>query len=290
MIHYLCETTGCHYSHGSVKFAPKGAYDLLLRPSSNDSRFVHPLFPYHTVRYSIYVRKPVKRFRLFAFYYIFSPTLWVVLLGSLGLVTLVTLMIRNASSNFSPVQEALQSLYNLFANNGSTDGFYGSSSLRIVFIVGSTLVLIFWISFSTFLIAELAVSPANRLHGNLQQLMTGRMLKAICVDPNSAVHARLLNTVRPLVNANPCPAEWPQWVNLFKEVCESKTSKVGFVESGNFLREYNFFHQRSPPCQLSSVMDNVFQIPKAIAVHRGYPYREEVGQVFVNLFNNVSKF
>ncbi|XP_038106996.1 uncharacterized protein LOC119766490 [Culex quinquefasciatus] len=192
-------------------------------------------------------------------------------------------MIRNASSNFSPVQEALQSLYNLFANNGSTDGFYGSSSLRIVFIVGSTLVLIFWISFSTFLIAELAVSPANRLHGNLQQLMTGRMLKAICVDPNSAVHARLLNTVRPLVNANPCPAEWPQWVNLFKEVCESKTSKVGFVESGNFLREYNFFHQRSPPCQLSSVMDNVFQIPKAIAVHRGYPYREEVGQVFLKI-------
>ncbi|KAL1400541.1 hypothetical protein pipiens_007341 [Culex pipiens pipiens] len=176
-IYYFCETTGCHSKLEGIRFAAKGSFDLLLDPSPNVSRVLLPLFPYRTVKYSIYVRTPEKRFRMFACFYTFSPTLWVVLI----------------------------------------------------------------------------------------------------------IHARLLNTVQPLVNADPCPVGWPHWLNLLNRVCSSIASRVAFVETSSFLLEYQFFRQTSLPCQLSVIMENVFQIQKAIMVRRGYPYKEDIGKIFMKV-------
>ncbi|XP_038106994.1 uncharacterized protein LOC119766489 [Culex quinquefasciatus] len=282
-INYLCETTGCHSKLEGIRFAAKGSFDLLLDPSPNVSRVLQPLFPYRTVKYSIYVRTPEKRFRMFACFYTFSPTLWVVLISSLSLIAVLTLLIHSMPFSYRPVQETLQSLYNLCANNGSTDGSFRSNSSKIIFIVCSTLVLIIWISFSTFLIAELAVTPPYRFHGEVRQFLKGRKLKSICVEPNTAVHARLFNTVQPLVNADPCPVGWPHWLTLLNRVCNSKASRVAFVETSSFPLEYQMFRQTSLPCKLSVIMDNVFQIPKAIMVRRGYPYKEDIGKIFMKV-------
>lgn len=244
--------------------------DICLYPNGFAS-VRYPLTTFRSISYDLFVPKPAYSFEGSFFVTMFSKSLWLAWIGSFALCALAVYI---GGIFFARQLSLLHMIYNQVETCSAK-----KLHQTILALVISWLVILFWISISTFLTAERATVGERRPFKDLNDLQTSRKY-TVCVRPNSTIFDHFQQTeLASLINrGSDCPTDWNELGKLVGNLCSS-TKKIVLIERSTLLQEYHTFTGENLPCRIEQVLSKVYLQPRMFVARPGFRLLKQINNL-----------